>query len=501
MTTTLDHARSITHTSNILRFGVGITLSLVSAALLVFAFQPYSIWPLAFVAYVPMLIAEQRVLPLRWSGLGRGVGVGLFLIVFLTSLFGLNQVAGIFIGVAVLIALISVITAPKLRAFHERTAFRWFVLQGGIEAAGIEMVRSFIPPIYTHAFFAQTMYTQPWMLQGISIFSIYGLTFVILIVNFAITLGILLAFDNSLRFDGQPELNRRVGLQWMTAGAAVFLLWAGFGVVRLVSAPKDVQTLRVAAIQHGFARPGHMDPDTQLERLTVLSEQTRIAAKQGARFIVWPELSLGFDPQVEYTAELQALTKETNTYILIGYGLVTPADEWRNEAVLLTPLGEFMEVYGKNFNSIPGEPRIVTAGSYPVWETEIGKLATIICNDDNFTVTTRTLARNGAQIVSVPTLETGAPGLGWEGRTQVVLRAVENHIAVVKAEAAGISMIVDPYGRIVAQAKLPAGVAHALVADIPLGPGGTPYTRLSDWMGWVGLVGLVSFSTVTNRKK
>ena len=143
----------------------------------------------------------------------------------------------------------------------------------------------------------------------------------------------------------------------------------------------------------------------------------------------------------------------------------------------------------------------MTAGSYPVWETEIGNLATIICNDDNFTVTTRTLARKGAQIVSVPTLETGAPGLGWEGRTQVVLRAVENRIAVVKAEAAGISMIVDPYGRIVAQSELAAGVANTLVADVPLGNSGTPYTRLSDWMGWVGLIGLVSFSTVTNRKK
>jgi apolipoprotein N-acyltransferase len=81
------------------------------------------------------------------------------------------------------------------------------------------------------------------------------------------------------------------------------------------------------------------------------------------------------------------------------------------------------------------------------------------------------------------------------------LRAVENRIAVVKAEAAGISMIVDPYGRIVAHSNLPAGVANALVANVPLGMGGTPYTRFSDWMGWVGLVGLVTFSTFTTRGK
>ena len=482
------------------RILLGLALGLLSAALLVFAFQPYSLWPLAFVAYVPMLVAEQRILPLRWSGWGRGIGIGIFLAVFLTSLFGMNKIAGIFLGVAVLIALISILTAPKLRAFHERTGFRWFILQGAIEATGIEMIRSFIPPVRTHAFFAQTMYDQPWMLQGISVFSIYGLTLVIILVNFAIAMGVMLALDNKLRFDKQPALDRPTSLRWMTFVASVFVLWAGYGFLTLSSAPTDSPTVRVAAIQHGFTAPGHQDPDTQLERLAVLSEQTRLAAEQGARFIVWPELSFGFDPQVEHTAELQALAAETNAYILIGYGVVTPADEWRNEAVMLTPSGEFAFVYGKNYPSEPGEPPTVTRGSYPVLKTEIGVLSTIICNDVNFTVTTRTLARNGAQIIAEPTFETSMPGLGWEERTQTVLRAVENHVSVVKAEAAGISMIIDPYGRIVAQNNLPAGVANALVADVPLGASATPYTSLGDWMGWVGLVGMVAFSVVTGRK-
>ena len=483
------------------RILLGLALGLLSAVMYIFAFQPYSIWPLAFVAYVPMLIAEQRILPSRWSGLGRGIGIGGFLLVFLISLFGFNQVTGIFVAVAGAIALVSIFTAPKLRAFHERTGFRWFILQGAVDAAGVEMIRSFIPPIRTHAFFAQTMYAQPWMLQGVSLFSIYGLTLVIILVNFAIAMGLLLAFDHKLRLDGQPALDRPTHFRWMTAVAAIFLLWAGYGFLTLANAPADSPTVRVAAIQHGFPKPGHMDPDTQLERLAVLSEQTRIAAEQGARFIIWPELSLGFDPQVEHTAELQVLAAETNAYILIGYGVVTPADEWRNEAVMLTPSGEFAFVYGKNYPSEPGEPPTVTRGSYPVLKTEIGNLSTIICNDVNFTITTRTLTQNGAQIIAEPTFETGAPGLGWEERTQTVLRAVENHVAIVKAEAAGISMIVDPYGRIVAQTNLPAGTANALVADVPLGTGGTPYTSLGDWMGWVGLVGMVAFSVVTGRKQ
>ena len=266
------------------RIFLGLGLGVLSAALLIFAFQPYSIWPLAFVAFVPMLIAGQRILPLRWSGLGNGIGIGGWLVVFLILLFGMNQVALIFLGVAVLISLISVFSMPSLRAFHERTGFRWFILEGAVGSAGVEMIRSFIPPIRTHAFFAQTMYNQPWMLQGISIFSIYGLTFVIILVNYAIAMGLLLAFDNKLRFDGQPKLSRKLGLQWMTAVGALFLLWAGFGVVRLVNAPNDLPTIRVAAVQHGFPKPGHQDPDTQLERLAVLSEQTRVRCRAGSPF-------------------------------------------------------------------------------------------------------------------------------------------------------------------------------------------------------------------------
>jgi len=483
------------------RIFLGLALGLLSAVLYIFTFQPYSIWPLAFVVFVPMLIAEQRILPLRWSGVARGVAVGLFLLVFLISLFGFNQLAGIFVGVAGLISLISVFTTPKLRAFHERTGFRWFILQGALDGTAIEMIRSFIPPIRTHAFFAQTMYAQPWMLQGISVFSIYGLTLVIMLVNYAIAMGFLLVLDKKLRFDGQSELHRKSGFQWMAVAALLFAFWAGYGAIALSNAPSDAQTIRVAAIQHGFPEPGHQDPGTQLDRLAVLSEQTRIAAEQGARFIVWPELSLGFDPQVEHTDELQALAAETNAYILIGYGVVTPDDEWRNEAVMLMPSGEFTSVYGKNYPSEPGEPRVVSAGVYPVWETEIGNLTTIVCNDVNFTKPTRILAGKGAQIVAVPTFETFGPGLGWEQRTQTVLRAVENHVAVIKAEAAGVSMIVDPYGHIVAQATLPVGTANALVADVPLGMGGTPYIQFGDWMGWLGLVGMVGFTVVINRKK
>jgi len=499
-TTTLTHARPIIHASNAVRFGVGIALSLISAALLVFAFQPYNIWLLALFALVPAQIAGYHFLPLRWSGLGNAIGIGGWLAVFLTAAFGGSKYTWIFWMIAMLVGLFGLLTLPKVRAFHERTQFRWFILQGALDYAGLEMIRSFIPPINTHAFMAQTMYAQPWMVLPISIFSIYGLTFVLMLVNFAIAQGALLYLDRRWHLDERREMDQRSAMRWMTTAAVVFIVWAGIGMVTLAGAPKDAPTIRVAAVQHGFAKAGHMDTsESQLQRLQILSEQTRLAASQGAQLVLWPELGLGFDPQVEHTAELKALAMETKTHILIGYGVGQDANKWRNEAVMLTPSGEFLAVYGKNHATSPTEPPIITSGSFPVYDTALGPLATLICNDINYTDVSRILTRNGARLITMPALEaTSVPG--WEQRSQTILRAVENRVAFVKADTAGLGMIVDPYGRIVAQKN--STEPYALVADVSLGTGDTPYSKyLGDWVGWIALMGLIFFNVAINKKQ
>ena len=53
-----------------------MVLGFISAVMLILAFPPYNVWPLIFVAYVPMLLADYRVLPHRFAGLGSGIGIG-----------------------------------------------------------------------------------------------------------------------------------------------------------------------------------------------------------------------------------------------------------------------------------------------------------------------------------------------------------------------------------------------------------------------------------------
>jgi len=465
--------------------------------MLILSFHPYNHWFLAFFALVPMLIAQGHILPVRWSGLASAVGIGGWLLVFLTAMFGAHQAGRLIQIVVLIIVLIQVFTEPGLRRFHQQTQYRWYLLQGTLSWVGIEMIRSFIPPINTHAFLAQTMYTQPWMLQPISIFGIYGLGIVLVLVNYAAAQIFLAGLDRISTLEGKPVLSGASPRLGGMAAGAVLTSWIAISVLILRAAPQDPDLIRAAAVQHNYPRPGHQDSaESQPARLEALSEGAREAANQGAELIVTPELGIGFDPQVEYAAEIRELANDLAAYLVIGYGLDDPRG-WRNEALLLTPGGEFLEVYGKNRPTSPGEPPIITAGSYPVYPTSLGKLGIMICNDVNFTGPARKLVRGGAQLIALPTLE--GPGITLEGVAQSVLRAVENRVAIVKADAAYASALIDPYGRIITlQNGSPQGEAFFLVADVPLGSGPTLSTRLGDWIGWLSLAGFLFFIIFQN---
>lgn len=149
----------------------------------------------------------------------------------------------------------------------------------------------------------------------------------------------------------------------------------------------------------------------------------------------------------------------------------------------------------------PGEPLSPTAGAYPVYDTPLGRLATQICHDANYTDVTRKLSHNGAQLIAVALSEFG--GFGEQYWTNVTFRAVENRAAMVVTARETGSAIIDPYGRQVALNLNPDGEQAILVGDVTLGSGNAPYTSLGDVLGWVSLaayVFFVVFQIVTERQ-
>jgi apolipoprotein N-acyltransferase len=482
----------------IVRIGAGVALSALSGVMLLLAFPPFGMWPLMWVGFVPMLLAQYRLMPRRWSSVAVAITDAVWLAPFLWRIFG-PEAPWFLTYLGVIVAVFDIFTRSE-RRFHEVTRYSWFVPQGALYAAGFEMIRSFIPFLGTMGFVANSQASQPWLIQPVSVFGIYGLSLVLMLFNHAVALTVFVLFDRTWQWDDVTPVESRTNTRWLAVVGVALAVWIGISITILSSAPAAAPTVRVAALQPNFAIPAQFDAATQERRLQVLAEQTREAGSQGARVLFTPEMGLGFDPQAEHTEELKALAAETDTYLFLAYAL-SKGEEYHNESVLLTPEGEFLDIYGKNHPA--GEPRTVSAGSYPVYETHLGRLATIICMDANFTDSSRILAGKGAQLIAVPTFDS-TPGIAEQMWSHVVMRAVENRVAAVKTGHAYGAAIVDPYGRIVDMKITTSGERLTLIGDVPLGATDALYTRVGDWMGWLCLAGFIFFTVfveVTNRRQ
>jgi apolipoprotein N-acyltransferase len=182
-------------------------------------------------------------------------------------------------------------------------------------------------------------------------------------------------------------------------------------------------------------------------------------------------------------------------------GYVVAGPSMRNEMTLVSPEGKFLGTYGKDHPVMWMGESSSTRGTYPAYSTPLGTIGTIICYDLNFTDTSRKVAANGAQLVTAGSHDWAA--LGTTQYTNLVMRAVENRVTVIKADANYDSAIIDPSGQVITSFVSSSPAQHTLVADVPLGTANAPLIRLGDWMAWVCLAGFAAFTVagpLTRRK-
>jgi len=482
-------------TNTAVRIAVGVTLSFVSGVMLTVSFAPYNVWPLIFVAFLPLIIAQYRVMPAKLSSLAPAVMIAVWMYLYFGPSF---FPGGIMLALPAIGFVINLLSEKRLRGFHEQTHYRWFILNSVFGWVGFELIRTFIPGIATWGFVNYTLWSQAWLIQPVSIFSIYGLSMLIMFINYGLGQTALLGFDQRWDLDSAPAVSRTATFRWLIGIGVAAAVWVGISLVQYASAPKNPETVRVAAIQMGEVEVSFSSPDMDAQaRLDLLAGLTRQAAADGAEIISWSELALPFVPQDEFTAELRALAAETGAYLVLPYG-VFEEEGVRNEVVILSPDGEFSELYAKAHPVLfAGEPYGLNVGTYPVYETPLGTLGSIICYDLNYTDITRKMASQGAQIIV-------APSSDWEGiaekqNVHLVFRAIETRTGIVNAEKAFDSAIVDPYGHILEETSTLEPTQAILVADLPLGTADSTYLKLGDLLGWVALAGMAFFSIFSKK--
>jgi len=346
------------------------------------------------------------------------------------------------------------------------------------------------------------------LLQLTTTTGIYGLSFLVAAFN-----GLLAWFDAAKT----PSIKRRLTI---LASAVVLLLLVAFLGPRLV--PGDQAHHLARAVQPNFPEVLEYPQDWFQLHIADMNELEQLSlATQGKPIdlLVWPEAPAPFSMEdVQFAKRASALA------IQLGHPFLAGTIEWRaeslstgngthqtfvpyNSAVMLDRQGQTAFTYDKihlvpfgEYEPFPLIHRVVSNVSSEVGgfrkgsNYAIGKMpggftfGTFICYEAIYAGEIRRFAANGADLLI------NISNDGWFGRSAAAeqhlrmarVRAVENRRWMLRVTNSGITVSVDPYGRIFS----PLPVDTRAAADLPYDfrNDETIYTRFGDWFAWLCVI-------------
>ena len=369
----------------------------------------------------------------------------------------------------------------------------------------LEWVRTYIISGFPWNLLGYAVAPHVGWVQPAAYTGIYGVSFLVVGVN-ALVAAWWLA----------PTRRRSVTLAVVVLALAVAWGWGRW-------LPAVETTAEVILVQTNLPQQDEFDPQWvghHPEELQDIEQRTRAAVQENPRarpaLIVWPEVPVSFyfhhDPVLR--ARLLGLAQATRSDFLLGVVDYRPdADGVQhpyNSAVLLSPAGGFVSQYDK-IHLVPfGEflplarwlgflGRLVEEVSdfqpgrrHVVMPSQEGRLAIFICYEAVFPALVRQFVQRRAEVL------VNISNDGWFGRSAAPaqhlnmarVRAVETRRFLLRATNTGITAVVDPYGRIVAQA--PAFTRTVLRAGFSPRRELTWYVQYGDWFASLSALAAVA---------
>jgi len=201
-------------------------------------------------------------------------------------------------------------------------------------------------------------------------------------------------------------------------------------------------------------------------------DMCRRAAMNGAGFILMPEMwSTGLYPELKSSThlnstqdilgELEKISAQYNTYILAGSLPKKGIDGIYNCAYLVKPEGIEDKNYDKLHLFKVGREDKYTRGGKKliIYELPFGRVSPFICYDLRFPEIFRSLSMRGSEIITISAQWPLSRKEHWLSLTKA--RAIENQSYLLASNLCGhdgrlnfaaSSMIIDPWGKIIAEA-------------------------------------------------
>ncbi len=484
-------------------------LSVIGGVMFTLSFPKTGLSLLAWVALIPLLLAIRDVT----AGAAFRLGMVFGLTHFLTLLYWIAYTLKTYgylplvVAVPILFLLCSYMALyPAAAAWGATRACRHplaFWLGFPILWTALEFGRTHVLTGFPWGLAAYSQYRMLPMIQSADIAGPYGISFLIVLVNAALTGAVLCGSGKMWQGHLFSAKDRAIVL---TTTAVLVSLSAGYGFWRIGDIEEiagKAPVLRSAIVQGNIAQDKKWNPAFQIATTKTYIDQSVNLTPQKPDLVVWPETATPFYlfDNTALTRMVQRAVKKTSAHFLIGSPAMRSKEDTvqlfnsaylidqdgelagRYDKAHLVPYGEYvplrkwMPFVGKIVAQIgdftPGRP-----GEVIRWpKAGIGPL---ICYEVIFPSLARQMAANGAGILVNLTND------AWYGRTSApfqhfslaVFRSIENRRPLIRAANTGISGFIDPTGRISDASEL--FVEAAIVRNVPVMSRMTFYTRFGD---------------------
>ena len=382
----------------------------------------------------------------------------------------------------------------------------------------LELIRTYVLSGLPWGLLGYSQYRQIEMIQIADHMGVYGVSFLIVLVNVA--LAEFLSWLMPLFRGFRPAK-----LPWELVAMAALLVtlsWE-YGLATLSGAPSS--DIPRSSISVGVVQP---NVDQAVKWDTAYREETlarfdRLTEQLGRTtdLVIWPEAATPFvfEREPVYQLQLIALANRAQAPILFGSPALRFYPDRRpyllNSAYLLSPNGQLLGRYDKQHlvpfgEYIPFKSSLLffldklvegigdfEAGTGPTVLTLTPKprsagadmvetpprpinFGVAICYEVIFPNLVRQFAANGAEFLVTVTNDAwfGSSSAAAQHFTMVVFRSVENHLAFARSANTGISGFIDPFGHIVE--ATPIFTEQAVKATMQVWRPHTFYSRYGD---------------------
>lgn len=487
-------------------FPAALALNVAGGLLLSLAFPPAELWPLAFVALIPLLWSLRGSRPGRGALLGLVFGLAFFgATLYWIFLFGALAWFALTALSAASIAAVGAIAPSMLRVERPiRSAIGFAALW-----TAVDWIRGMFPlGGFTWGSIGISQVDDRAVLPLATLAGVWGITFVVVMAN-----ALLFA---AIRGKASPWV-RRAGL----VVAAVALVLAP---IALPFSEPTGGSIDVAVVQVDVRPPPNTSAaqeDLLVARKNIALHRSLAGSSPRPDLVLWGEGAL--DPAASSDPTTMAAVQEAVAQVgaptAVGAVMNDPDGRQRTSELVFANDGSRVDRYDK--------VHLVPFGEYVPWRSRIDWISatrqipvdrapgtavhtveapglpafgTPICFENSFPSLPRAFVRDGATFLVVPVNNAsyGFTAASDQHLQMSRMRAVETGRWIVDAAVSGVSAFVDTHGRVIARTGLfQPGI---LREPIRTSTATTGYVRWGDWLPIVALIVVVIWFLVPRRR-